>query len=301
MKNSHLSKYNLTAFALTALTFIPFMASSGWATIIEGNLEVKAGTGASSSNGDLTIDGTTSLKGNTSLGDATDDITIIKGPITANNTFTVGGTTTLKGDTTLGDSVDDITTIKGPVTAESNLSIGGSLKVGTVENASVPAGVIVMWSGAIDAIPAGWALCNGETPQGESNPTPNLSGRFIVGYDVSNEDYDDISSFNNRTGGSDDRALTISNMPSHTHKIRGSDTNDDNNGGWVPQNNGGAYTSTNGTKYNQPRPKVELKGSESDLSTDRPSKDVYITETSGSGDTFDNRPAYYVLAYIIKL
>ena len=32
-----------------------------------------------------------------------------------------------------------------------------------------------MWSGSVDAIPAGWALCNGE------NNTPNLRNRFIVG------------------------------------------------------------------------------------------------------------------------
>lgn len=32
-----------------------------------------------------------------------------------------------------------------------------------------------MWSGAVNAIPAGWALCNGE------NGTPDLRNRFIVG------------------------------------------------------------------------------------------------------------------------
>lgn len=32
-----------------------------------------------------------------------------------------------------------------------------------------------MWSGAVDAIPKGWALCNGE------NNTPDLRNRFVVG------------------------------------------------------------------------------------------------------------------------
>ncbi len=32
-----------------------------------------------------------------------------------------------------------------------------------------------MWSGASDAIPTGWGLCNGE------NGTPDLRNRFIVG------------------------------------------------------------------------------------------------------------------------
>ncbi len=41
--------------------------------------------------------------------------------------------------------------------------------------AVVPAGVIVMWSGTINNVPAGWALCNG------LNGTPDLRERFVVG------------------------------------------------------------------------------------------------------------------------
>lgn len=40
---------------------------------------------------------------------------------------------------------------------------------------TVPVGGIIMWSGAIASIPAGWALCDG------SNSTPDLRDRFIVG------------------------------------------------------------------------------------------------------------------------
>ena len=35
-------------------------------------------------------------------------------------------------------------------------------------------GFIAMWSGALETIPRGWALCNGE------NGTPNLLDQFIV-------------------------------------------------------------------------------------------------------------------------
>jgi hypothetical protein len=41
--------------------------------------------------------------------------------------------------------------------------------------ASIPSGVIVMWSGLLINIPAGWALCNG------ANGTPDLRDRFIWG------------------------------------------------------------------------------------------------------------------------
>lgn len=68
---------------------------------------------------------------------------------------------------------------------------------------AVPSGIIVMWSGASDAIPSGWYLCDGQ------NGTPDLRNRFIVGagssYEVGN------------TGGSDSVTLTTEQMPSHTH------------------------------------------------------------------------------------
>jgi hypothetical protein len=41
--------------------------------------------------------------------------------------------------------------------------------------ADLPTGVIVMWSGQLDAIPVGWALCDG------SDGTPDLSNRFVLG------------------------------------------------------------------------------------------------------------------------
>lgn len=41
--------------------------------------------------------------------------------------------------------------------------------------AAVPTGAILMWSGSIGSIPAGYVLCNG------SNGTPDLRDRFVVG------------------------------------------------------------------------------------------------------------------------
>ena len=43
------------------------------------------------------------------------------------------------------------------------------------ENALVPIGGIIMWSGTIANIPTGWALCNG------ANATPDLRDKFVVG------------------------------------------------------------------------------------------------------------------------
>ena len=63
---------------------------------------------------------------------------------------------------------------------------------------SFPTGGIILWSGAANAIPTGWVLCDGQ------NSTPDLRNRFVVGagdsYAV------------DATGGSADATLV-----SHTH------------------------------------------------------------------------------------
>jgi hypothetical protein len=55
---------------------------------------------------------------------------------------------------------------------------------------NIPAGLIVMWSGIV--APSGWALCDG------GGGRPDLRGRFIVGYNSGDTDYDLIG----ETGGS---------------------------------------------------------------------------------------------------
>ena len=39
----------------------------------------------------------------------------------------------------------------------------------------VPKGGIIIWSGSVNDIPAGWVLCDG------SNGTPDLRDRFVLG------------------------------------------------------------------------------------------------------------------------
>jgi hypothetical protein len=56
------------------------------------------------------------------------------------------------------------------------LDAAGKVPIGNIPVPSIiPTGVIVMWSGTVASIPAGWALCNG------TNGTPDLRDRFIVG------------------------------------------------------------------------------------------------------------------------
>jgi hypothetical protein len=55
------------------------------------------------------------------------------------------------------------------------LALPAGTTIGGAEPASIPSGVIVMWSGATTSIPAGWALCNG------TSGTPDLRDRFVIG------------------------------------------------------------------------------------------------------------------------
>ena len=75
-------------------------------------------------------------------------------------------------------------------------------EIGSI-TAAIPSGGIIIWSGAANAIPSGWYLCDG------NNSTPDLRNRFIVGagngYSVGN------------TGGADSVTLTVNQMPAHKH------------------------------------------------------------------------------------
>ena len=68
---------------------------------------------------------------------------------------------------------------------------------------SIPKGVIVMWSGTLATIPAGWALCDG------TNGTPDLQNKFIRGATT--------TTLPGTEGGADTVTLATTNLPSHTH------------------------------------------------------------------------------------
>ncbi len=188
--------------------------------------------------------------------------------------FAVGGNLTVTGTTTLSGN------------PTSSLQAATKQYVDTTAGASFPSGGIIMWSGSIASIPAGWYLCNG------SNGTPDLRNRFIVGagstYSVA------------ATGGSAD-AIAVS----HTHTASTSSAGDHRHG--LNAGNGGSlkilgvesskvggisninsevfYTSYNG--YNI----MEEAGSHSHSVT---------VNSAGSSGTNANLPPYYALAYIMK-
>jgi hypothetical protein len=61
------------------------------------------------------------------------------------------------------------------VTIQSYDNLYGIIGTAPASGATIPAGLISIWSGAIGAVPSGWYLCDG------TNGTPDLRNRFIVG------------------------------------------------------------------------------------------------------------------------
>lgn len=83
--------------------------------------------------------------------------------------------------------------------------------------AFVPSGGIIIWSGAISAIPTGWAICDG------NNGTPDLTDRFVLHADADSGGTNDVGD----TGGASTHTLTTDEMPSHSHDIGTRNSNGD--------------------------------------------------------------------------
>ncbi|UII31366.1 tail fiber protein [Fulvivirga ulvae] len=144
----------------------------------------------------------------------------------------------------------------------------------------LPKGVICMWSG--DNAPAGWALCNGE------NGTPDLTGRFIVGLGGTG-DYDTIGN----TGGQEQVTLTTAQLPAHSHSGSTKDAGEHNHSFSGSKKHGrGAKT---GNHYDYYASSSGTTGSAGKHSHS------FDTNDTGGSKSHENRPPYYVLAYIIKL
>ena len=129
--------------------------------------------------------------------------------------------------------------------------------------ATIPSGLIAIWSGAIGSVPVGWVLCNG------LNGTPDLRNSFIVGagstYAVG------------ATGGSADSIVV-----SHTHSITD------------PGHRHLQGLDTSATGY----PYQGLAGGYAGY-TSTATTGITI-DNAGTSGTNANLPPYYALAFIMK-
>ena len=159
------------------------------------------------------------------------------------------------------------------LTTTRELAVAVTRLANELENLTAePVGIVKMYAGTTP--PTGYLLCNGTTfnrteyPELAtilgSNTLPNLQGRFIVGYNPSDSDYNAIGN----TGGEATHQLTIDEMPPHSH---------------------------NYSKAESTPPRGDHTGNNT-LQTLREAQ----TSETGGNQAHENRPPYYVLAYIIK-
>jgi hypothetical protein len=161
------------------------------------------------------------------------------------------------------------------VTIQTYDNIYGIINAAPPSATPIPAGGILLWSGSIGSIPAGYVLCNG------TNGTPDLRDRFVVGagsaYAV------------NATGGSADsvvvshtHAATVTD-PGHTHPPASPATTF-----W-----GNNATATTGSPGGG--------GSGASTATGSAVTSISVSNaTAGVSGTNANLPPYYALCYIMK-
>lgn len=228
----------------------------------------------------------------------------------------------------VADPVNDITSpTNGLIVYNATTNSLYQYSNGWVPLNPMPQGGIIMWSGKTP--PTGWGLCDGE------NGTPDLRGRFIVGYLPDNTDYDQPGNASTGgatvadMGGEEYVRLEGSHIPRHRHTIPAHDHN------VSVSVSGGAHkhkinTTLDGSSGSVgPKPArtrtgvaggnsvIYYTGETYNSSTIEPddgdhSHTVSVSENNASGrntgyvglvtnSAHENRPPYYVLAFIMKL
>lgn len=167
---------------------------------------------------------------------------------------------------------------------------------------TVPVGSIMMWSGNVAQFDAtgmgvgnlsGWALCDSR------NGTPDLQGRFVVGYDRRTTGYPEHSgaeyhSMRNQ-GGEKNHQLIIEETPSHNHSVSVSLSSDTHNHDYL-------YTPESGTRYEDGDERPLGWEATTQTSNYSHSHTATVTQNNAGGNqAHENRPPYLVLAYIMRI
>jgi len=155
--------------------------------------------------------------------------------------------------------------------------IGGFVE----EGQGTPAGMAVIWSGALADIPEGFVLCDG------NNGTPDLRDRFVKATSSGEE--------TGSRGGQNYWTMSTTTMPNHQHS--GSTDTVGNHDHSVDMGiadedatsgSGESGQDTSGTSYDM-------------TSSGSHSHDLSIGSTgTGSPSSVNNRPSYYEVAFIMK-
>lgn len=169
-------------------------------------------------------------------------------------------------------------------------------------------GTVKMWAGLIGKIPNEYRLCNGDIlskldyPElfdnigtvfgGSGNPDfalPDLRGRFIAGYRNDEPDYNTIGN----KGGQKEVVLETRHLPAHNHR-------NVTDGSFNRLSSRAADIDSQGTIGNSTDP----DNASEEYRVGRMSQGMWNQaeiKSVGENNPHENRPPYFVLAYIIKV
>ena len=149
-----------------------------------------------------------------------------------------------------------------------------------------PSGGIIMWSGAISAIPSGWVICDG------TNSTPDLTARFVIHADADSGGTYDVGDTGGATTGSitgnvGATTLSESQIPSHDHSINHTHTF------FARTGTGTGFVQSSASSGTQSRIDLTHTGNSGNAGSGS-------SHTHSISKTVDIVPPYYALAYIMK-
>lgn len=288
----HIAKFGITPLANSTFLNVTAVRTSGGTNWLTEGMRIQNLVDTSYKsyiqfNGHDNLDGFSIGTGNANVGAGSTYNTVPERfRITSTGNVGIGTTTpteklTVQGNISGSGTLQIATLATGSAATTSAVVATAAGLFQKIDAAPIPKGGIIMWSGAISAIPAGWRLCDGGAINGMT--TPNLQDKFIVGagntYAVAT------------TGGSADAVVVahghtaIVTDPGHSHNWGyGTERDDDGTGGSNRE-----FTETAAT--NAPASPAPILPNSTGIT-------VTINSTGESGIN-KNLPPYYALAYIM--
>ena len=150
-------------------------------------------------------------------------------------------------------------------------------------------GMIICWAGTNGNIPTDWLLCNGSSIATATYPDLHTAIGYVYGGSGANFNLPDLvdkfvrgqSTQTAATGGADSLTLSTAQMPTHTHTV--TDPGHNHTNGFTSSGTGGQWYGNDGSIIN----------------TGTSTTGISLAN-AGSSNSFDNRPAYLEMQYIIK-